>query len=296
MSRSALIALGVAAFAMIVILSNTLYTVDQREQAVVLRLGNPARTINGAGQDDPGLHAKVPFWENVVAFDKQNQALEVDKEEVQAADQERLVVDAFLRYRIVDPLLYFRTLGDDTTAHARLERLVSSALRERLGSVKSGDIISARRDEIMREARDEIAAQAKASRMGVQIIDLRIKRADLPAANQAAVYERMKSQRRQEATSIRAMGEQRSLEIKAAADKDVAITLATAREEAGKMQGEGEAKRAALYAQSFGKDPKFAAFYRTMLAYDKALGAGDTTMVLSPDSAFFKFMKQGPGK
>ena len=148
----------------------------------------------------------------------------------------------------------------------------------------------------MAQARDVVAAKALASRLGVQVIDLRIKRADLPAANQAAVYRRMQSQRQQEAAQLRAVGEQQKRTIMATADKEVAITLATAHEEAETDRDQGDAKRAVLFAQSFGRDPSFAAFYRSMQAYEAALGQGDTTMVLSPDSAFFKYFRQGPGR
>jgi membrane protease subunit HflC len=266
------------------------FVVDQRDSAIVLRFGQFQRLI-----DSPGLGMKLP-WEQVLVFDKRNQTLDADKEEIIAADQERLVVDAFMRYRITDPLQYYRTLGDDSTAHDRLDRMVNSAVREVLGSADSTDIISGRRSELMLQARNEVAAQAKESRLGIQIIDLRIKRADLPPANETAVFQRMKTARQQEAAQIRAVGEQKRRQIMAEADKQVAITLATANETAAKTRGEGDAKRATLFAQSFGRDPSFATFYRSMQAYDAALAQGDTTMVLSPDSAFFKYFEKGPGR
>jgi membrane protease subunit HflC len=266
------------------------FVVEQRERAIVLRFGQFERLVAS-----PGLSFKLP-WEQVIAFDKRNQSLDADKEEIIAADQTRLVVDAFMRYRIIDPLQYYRTLGDDTTAHDRLDRLVNSALREVLGAASSTDIISGRRSELMLQARNEVATQAKASRLGIQIIDLRIKRADLPPANEAAVFQRMKTARQQEAAQIRAVGEQQRREIMATADKTVAITLATANEQSSKTRGEGDAKRATLFAESFGRDASFASFYRSMQAYEASLGQGDTTMVLSPDSDFFKYFRQGPGK
>jgi membrane protease subunit HflC len=279
-----------ALFAVFLVGRTFFFVVDQRESAIVLRFGQFERLI-----DAPGLQFKLP-WEQVVAFDKRNQSLDADKEEVIAADQERLVVDAFMRYRIVDPLQYYRTLGDDATAHDRLDRLVNSALREVLGDATSTDIISGRRSALMAQTRDEVARQAMASRLGIQIIDLRIKRADLPPANEAAVFQRMKTARQQEAAQIRAVGEQQRREIMATADKEVAITLATANEFAAKTRGEGDAKRSALFAQSFGRDANFAAFYRSLQAYETSLGQGDTTMVLSPDSAFFKYFQKGPGR
>ena len=240
---------------------------------------------------------KAPFIETVVQFDKRNQSLDAGQEEVIAADQYRLIVDGFIRYRIDDPLQYYRALGElDTTAHDRLGLIVNSSLRQVLGSASSSDIISGQRSVLMAKARDSVAAQAVQAQLGVSIIDLRIKRAELPDNNRVAVYRRMQTARQQDAAQIRGLGEQQKREIMADADKQVAITLATAHEEAETARGEGDAKRAALFAASFGKDPKFAAFYRSMQAYEASLGQGDTTMVLSPDSEFFKYFKQGAGK
>jgi membrane protease subunit HflC len=278
------------------VLANTFYVVDQRQQAIVLRFGKVSQVVNAAGANDPGLKIKAPFTDDVVLLDKRNQALDAGQEEVIAQDQERLVVDGFIRYRITDPAQYYRTLGDETTAHDRMDRLVNASLREVLGSATSSEIISGKRSALMAKARDEVIAGAAAARMGVQIIDLRIKRADLPDANRTAVYRRMQTARQQEAAQIRAVGEQQKREIMAGADKQVAITLAAAHEEAERTRGEGDSKRAVLFAKSFGKDPSFAAFYRSMQAYEAALGQGDTTMVLSPDSDFFKYFKKGPGR
>ncbi|MFN3523296.1 MAG: protease modulator HflC [Phenylobacterium sp.] len=286
--------LAVLAVGVLIVVANTLFVVEQREQAIVLRLGEPVRVINTFAESSPGLKAKIPFIENVIKLDKRNLALEAEQEEIIAADQERLVVDAFVRYRISDPLQYYRTLRDERTARDRIERLVNSSLRQVLGSATSNDIISGKRGQLMLQAQRDVAARAASSRLGVQIIDVRIKRADLPAANQAAVYRRMKTSREQEAAQIRAIGEQQKREIIAGADKEVAITLATASEEGEKTRGEGDAQRTRIFAQSFGKDPGFAAFYRSMQAYEQSLGQGDTTMVLSPDSAFFKYFERGP--
>lgn len=288
-----LIAWAVAAAALLIVLFNTLYVVDQRKQAVILRLGQPVRTVNAFKENEPGLKIKLPFVENVILLDKRNQAMEADQEEIIAADQERLVVDAFLRYRIADPLQFYRSLGDSRTASARLERLVNSSLRQILGSTSSADIVSGRRAQLMAATRADVASRARAARLGIDVIDVRIKRADLPTANQQAVYGRMRTARQQQAAQIRAVGEQQKREIMAQADKDVAITLATATEEAERVRGEGEAKRAAVFAKSFGRDPSFAEFYRSLQAYDTALGRGDTTMVLSPQSDFFKYFENG---
>ena len=296
MNRRKMIIWGVGAFALLLLLVNTFYVVGQREQALVLRLGEPVRTVNvDRARPDPGLKIKAPFVENVIILDKRNLSLETDEEEIIAQDQERLVVDAFVRYRISDPLQYYRTLRDQQTAADRLERLMNSSLREVLGSAPSNDIISGQRGRLMQQTRDLMARNARQSRLGVQIVDVRIKRADLPTQNQEAVYRRMETARQQEAATIRANGERRKREIIATADRDVAITLATAQQYAGQVQGEGDARRAAIFARSFGQDPSFAAFYRSMQAYENALARGDTTMVISPDSAFFRYYERGAG-
>lgn len=279
----------------LIVLSQTFFVVDQREQAIVLRIGNPARVINQPGSPNAGLKMKIPFLENVVKLDKRNLSLEAQQEEIIASDQERLVVDAFVRYRINDPLQYYRTLRNEQTAHDRIERLVNSSLRQILGTATSSEIVSGRRGQLMRRTLIDVDQRAKSSRLGIQIIDVRIKRADLPQSNQTAVFRRMQTSRKQEAAQIRAGGEQRKREIIASADKEVAITLATATEEAERTRGEGDAQRTRIFADSFGRDAGFASFYRSMQAYEAAFANGETTMVLSPDSDFFKYFEGGPG-
>jgi membrane protease subunit HflC len=296
MTRRQLTIWGAVAVGVLIVLGNTFFTVDQREAAIVLRFGEPVRVIHAPGQGGAGLNVKTPFLERAVIFDRRNLGLEADQEEVIAADQERLVVDAFLRYRISDPLQYYRTLHDDHTAVGRLEPLVNSALRQVLGSATSNDIISGRRAELMAQTRADVARRAAAGRFGIQVIDLRIKRADLPASNQAAVFRRMQTARQQQAAQIRAVGEQKKREIIAGADKEVAITLATATEEAEKTRGQGDAQRTRIFAESFGRNPAFAAFYRSLQAYDEALEGGDTTMVLTPNSGFLRYFGQGPAR
>ncbi|WP_332768394.1 protease modulator HflC [Phenylobacterium sp.] len=293
MNRS-LTVLGAIAFAALITLSQTFFIVDQRKQAVIVRLGEPVRVINAPGSPAPGLKIKVPFAENVVLFEKRNLAIEAAQEEITASDQNRLVVDAFVRYRISNPLLYYRTLRDEQTASDRIERLVNSSLRQVLGSATAPEIISGRRGALMAQTKADVATRARSSRLGIEIIDVRIKRADLPPQIQESVYRRMQTSRQQEAARIRSQGEQEKREIIAGADKEVAITLATARQEAETTRGEGDALRTRLFAQSYGRDPAFAAFYRSMQAYEASLGQGDTTMVLSPDSAFFKYFERGP--
>lgn len=295
MNRRPLVLYAILAFVVIVVLANTLFVVEQRQQAIVLRLGEPVRVIHAPGQSGAGLNVKQPFVEDVIKFDRRNLALEADQEEIIDAEQHRLVVDAFLRYRISDPLQYYTALRDEQTASDRLERLVNSSLRQVLGSTTTSDIISQRREQLMQQTKLDVERRAKASKLGIDVIDLRIKRADLPAENRASVYKRMQTQRQQIAAQYRAEGEQQKREIMAAADKEVAITLAAAQQEGETTRGEGDAQRTRIFAQAFGKDPGFAAFYRSMQAYEAGLGQGDSTMVLSPDSAFFKYFQNGPG-
>jgi modulator of FtsH protease HflC len=294
MSRQRLWTYIILGVAVLVVLANTLFIVDQREQAIVLRFGEPVRVVNPPGRAGAGLNVKAPFLENVVKFDRRIVSLEATQEEVITADQQRLVVDAFVRYRIADPLAFYRTLRDERTAADRLERLVNSSLRQVLGSATQQQIIRERRPQLMLQTRSDVARRAEASRLGVQIIDVRIRRADLPTQNQAFVFNRMRTSRQQEAARIRAVGEQQKREIIASADREVTITLAQAQELGETTRGEGDAQRTRIFAQSFGKDPSFAAFWRSMQAYEASLAQGDTTMVLSPDSAFFKYFERGP--
>jgi len=293
MSRRLLIGLAVA-FGVVVLLANTLFIVDQRQQVVVVNLGEPVRVINPPGAYDPGLKIKAPFTESLVVLDKRNQAIEAEKEDVISADQQRLVVDAFVRYRISDPVQFYRTLRNEDTAADRLKLLINSSLRQVLGAANATDIISKDRSQLMGDALREIRARAARSHLGIEVIDLRIKRADLPAANQEAVYQRMKSNLQQQAAQTRAEGEATRREIVADADKQVTITLAKASEESFTTRGAGDAQSAALYASSFGKDPAFAAFYRSLQAYDASFADGDTTLILSLDSDFMKYFKKGP--
>ena len=294
MMSSRLFAWAAVLITLTVLLLNTLFIVDQREQAIVVAFGEPVRVINPPGRPGAGLNMKLPFMQNVIKFDRRNIALNAEQEEVIGANQERLVVDAFVRYQIIDPLQFYRTLRDERLADDRIERLVSSSLRQVLGTATQEDIISGRRAQLMQQAKLDVDRRAKESRMGIRVIDLRIRHVDLPATNRESVFRRMATSRQQEATRIRAVGEQQKREIIAGADKEVAITLATAREQSGQITGEGDAVRTRIFAQSFGKDPSFAAFFRSMQAYEASLADGGTTLVLSPDSAFFKYFERGP--
>jgi membrane protease subunit HflC len=283
MTRNRLTLLAMIGGGLLLLASQTLYVLDQTQQAVIIQIGKVVRVVNAPGNDDgPGLKAKWPFVESHLVFDKRNQMLEATQEEIIAGNQERLVVDAFIRYRIRDPYRFYTALGDADTANNRLEQRLNAALRQALGTANSEDIISSKRSALMNVIRDNLIRQARSSRLGIEIIDVRIKRADLPAANQTAVYERMRTAREQEATRIRAEGDQKQREI-----------IATATGEAERIRGEGDAERARLFAESFGRDPGFAAFYRSMKAYDASMAQGDATLVLSPDSDFFKYFGRG---
>ncbi|MBL8553579.1 MAG: protease modulator HflC [Phenylobacterium sp.] len=291
-TRSLAILLAVGAF--LVVAWQTLFIVDQREQAIVVSFGSPVRVVHAPRQGGAGLNVKVPFIEQVIKLDRRNIALESDQEEIVTAGQDRLVVDAFIRYRISDPLAFYRTLRDERTANDRIERLVNSSLRQVLGSASTTDIISGRRAQLMQIARADVARRAQLSAMGIEVVDLRIRRVDLPTQNRDRIFRRMVTSRQQVAAQLRAEGEQAKREIIAQADKDVAITLATAREQAGQITGQGDSQRTRIFAQSFGKDPSFAAFFRSMQAYETSLANGETTLVLSPDSAFFRYFERGP--
>ena len=288
------IAFGLVALTLLILLFQTFYVVDQRRQAIIVQFGDPVRVVNEPGRNEAGLHLKIPFIERVITLDRRNIAVEAQQEEIITAGQQRLVVDAFLRYRISDPLRFYQTFRDEATAADRIERLLNSSLRQVLGSATDTDIISGRRGELMQLAKADMARRAQTSNLGIQVIDVRIKRADLPAQNRDNVFRRMSTARQQEAAQLRSQGEQRKREIIAEADKDVTITLATAREEQGQIMGEGDAQRTRILGNSYGRDPSFAAFFRSMQAYERSLADGETTLVLSPDSAFFRYFERGP--
>ncbi|MDO9471683.1 MAG: protease modulator HflC [Caulobacter sp.] len=282
MTNQRLTLLGVIAAVLLIVLSQTIYIVGQTNQALVIRLGEVVRTVNASPDDGPGLKVKVPFLESRLLFDKRNQAIQVNRQEILTANQERLMVDAFVRYRINDPVRFYTGLGDDRVAKDRLNSVINASLRQVLGSASSEDIISGRRAQLTGQVRENLSDRTTRSRLGLQVIDVRIRSADLPEANQEAVFDRMKTARQQEAARIRAEGAQRQREI-----------VATATQEAETIRGEADAERAKIFAGSFGKDPSFAAYYRSLQAYDASLGA-DTTLVLSPDSAFFRYFSKGP--
>jgi modulator of FtsH protease HflC len=285
MSKPRMIFYGIMAALALIVLNETVFVVGQSQQAVIIRVGEVVRTISARTDVAPGLKVKLPFFEHRILFDKRNLNLEVNQREIIAGNQERLMVDAFVRYRISDPVQFYTRLGSEQLASDRLNSVINASLRQVLGTASSEDIISARRGQLMQQMRRDLDRRARASRFGIAVLDVRIRSADLPEANQAAVFERMKTARQQEAARIRATGEQQRREI-----------VATATQEAETIRGQADAERAKIFADSFGRDRSFASFYRSMQAYEASLGQGDATLVLSPDSEFFRYFGQGGGE
>jgi len=264
------------------------YMVNEREQALILRLGEPVDAVNEIEDPDPGLHFKIPFVMDVLIFDKRNLEYDMDPEEIQASDQVRLVVDAFLRYRIVDPLRFYQTVRDERGAQLRLRSIMDDSLRGVIASIPSQDVISGQRAELMERVQVAVETQVATQDLGIEVIDVRILRADLPQQIAERVFQRMRSEREQEAARIRAVGNQEAAEIQADADRQATIIVAEARRDAERLRGEGDARRNAIYAGAYGRDPEFFAFYRSMQAYDLAIQEG-TPVVIPPDSEFFEY-------
>jgi modulator of FtsH protease HflC len=290
MKRSAVIASAVGAGIVLLLLWSMVFTVHQREQAMILQFGQPVAVIK-----DPGLHLKDFPWpfQNVVHFDKRVLNLDAPTQEVIAQDRKRLMVDAFARWRISDPLRYYQSLGSRTVADQRLGALLLSNLRRVLGAQTFAAVLSGERAKLMHDIRDGVNNDARS--FGVAIVDVRIRRADLPQANSEAIYERMKQERVREATEYRSQGEQIKLEIIARADRDATIIRATATRQAEITRGEGDAEKNRIFAGAFGRDPEFFNFYRSMKAYEAAMRTGSTSAVLSPDSEFFRYFQRGAG-
>ena len=294
MPRIVLISLAVILVVAVIIGLSATFTVSERESALVLRLGNPVAVINEPGDEEPGLHFKIPFVDDVLHFDKRNVEFNMAPAEILAADQERLVVDAFLRYRIVNPLRVYQTVRDERGLQQRLSAIMDDSLRGVIASIPSGEVISGQRAAVMNRIRLAVEAQVATQDIGIQVIDVRILRADLPQQITDRVFERMRSERQQEAALIRAQGEERARQIRAEADREAVVILANARAEAERIRGEGDGRRTAIFAEAYGQDPDFFAFYRSMLAYDLAL-RDNTPIVISPDSEFFRSFQNQAG-
>ncbi len=260
----------------------SLFTVKEINQAIVLQFGDPKKIIS-----KPGLQVKIPFIQNVVFIDRRILSLDPAPEEVIASDQKRLIVDAYARFRIVDPLKFYISVGDERVARSRLATIINSRLRGVLGKQSLATLLSEDRSKQMDIIQNDVNTEAK--NFGIEIIDVRIKRADLPQANSEAIYKRMQTEREREAKEFRAKGAEMAVTITSTADKEVTVLLANAKKQSEIMKGEGDGERNRIFAKAFGKDPEFFAFYRAMIAYEKALIGGDTSLILSPDSDFFKF-------
>jgi len=258
------------------------FTVKEINQAIVLQFGDPKRVIA-----EPGLQVKIPFIQNVVFLDRRILSLEPQPEEVIASDQKRLIVDAYARFKIVDPLKFYISVGNEMVARSRLATIINSRLRSVLGKHSLATLLSEDRTKQMAIIQDGVNAEAE--KFGITIIDIRIKRADLPQANSEAIYKRMQTGRERKAKQFRARGAEMAVTITSTADKEVTVLLANAKKQSEIMKGEGDGQRNKIFAEAFGKDPEFFSFYRAMQAYEKALIGGDTSMILSPDSDFFKF-------
>ena len=270
-----IIALGAVAFF-------SIFIVKEINQAIVLQFGDPKRIIS-----TPGINFKIPFIQNVVFLDKRILNLDAPPEEVIASDQKRLIVDAFARFQIVDPLKFYISVGNERVARSRLSTIINSRIRSVLGTQRLQTLLSADRTNQMALIQEGVNNEA--GKFGIKIVDVRIKRADLPPANSAAIYRRMQTEREREAKEFRAKGAEMAITITSTADKEVTVILAEAEKQSQIMKGEGDGQRNKIFADAFGRDPEFFAFYRAMQAYEKALIGGETSLILSPDSEFFKF-------
>ena len=260
----------------------SLFVVKEINQAIVLQFGDPKKVIV-----QPGLQFKIPFIQNVVFLDRRILNLDAPPEEVIASDQKRLIVDAYARFKIVDPLKFYISVGDERVARSRLSTIINSRIRSVLGKQSLANLLSEDRTKQMTLIQDGVNTEAE--NFGIKIIDVRIKRADLPQANSEAIYKRMQTEREREAKEFRAKGAEMAVTITSTADKEVTVLLANSKKQSEIMKGEGDGQRNKIFASAFGKDPEFFAFYRAMQAYEKALIGGDTSLILSPDSDFFKF-------
>jgi membrane protease subunit HflC len=269
--------------------SGSLFTVNQTQQALVLQFGEPKRTIQ-----EPGLAFKLPFIQDVTYYEKRVLSLiPQDAEEVILSDQKRLQVDAYARYQIEDPLLFYQTVRNELGARGRLEAIIDSSVRRALGRETLASILTGQRNDITRSIGEEV--NASVSSLGIKIIDVRLRRADYPAATSQNIFNRMKSEREREAKEFRATGEEEAQKIRADAEKTRTVIISEAQREAQETRGAGDGKAIEIYADSFGQDTDFFAFYRSMEAYRKSMNNNDTSLVLSPDSSFFRFFKDKNG-
>jgi modulator of FtsH protease HflC len=274
----------------------SMFIVHVNEQAIVLTFGSPKQVINQpGGKYGPGLYFRIPLMETVDYFDKRILDLDSPSYEVNALDQKRLWVDSFARYRITDPLLFYQSVRNEAGVRERLKPIIESSLRRVLGVATFQEIVRDKREDLMKRIAKQVNTDGK--EFGVEVVDVRIKRADLPKQNQKNVFERMRAERQREAAEIRAEGTGASNKIKADADRQVTIIKAEAQREAERLKGEGDAERNRIFAEAFNRDPDFFAFYRSMQAYEAGMkgGESETRMLLSPDSEFFRYFNNPNG-
>jgi len=281
--------LAVLVLAALIVGYSSLFTVYQTQQALVLRLGQPLPPVT-----IPGLHVKMPFVDSVVYVDKRILDLESPSQEVIASDQKRLVVDAFARYRISDPLKFYQSVGTVDAANQRLSTMLTSRLRRVLGEVTFIQIVRDEREKLTQSIREQLDHETGA--FGISVVDVRIRRVDLPEQNTQAVYQRMQTERQREAAEFRAQGAQRAQEIRSRADREVTVLVAEATSKSEQIRGEGDATRNQIFADAFNRDKDFFTFYRSMQAYDTGLRQNDTQMLLRPDSNFFRYFGDPLGK
>ena len=267
---------------------NSLFTMDERQQGLVLQFGEPKRVIQSSG-----LHFKLPLIQNVVRYDVRILEYDLPIEEVIAVDKKRMLIDSFTRFKITDPLEFYKTVGTESSVRNRLNSNVISSLRRVVGRVTLEELLSEERSNIMENIKVEVNNEA--SRFGIEVVDVRIRRADLPEANSQAIYERMISERVREAKEFRAKGSEIAQKIRAEADKERTVILAEATKKSEILRGEGESESVNIYANAFQQDPEFYSFYRSMQAYGNVLGEDGTTMILSPDSEFLEFFNNSKG-
>ncbi len=271
------------------VLYNSAFTVNQTQQALVLQLGDPKRTIQ-----EPGLAFKLPFIQDVTYYEKRVLSLiPQDAQEVILSDQKRLMVDAYARYKITDPLLFYQTVRNENGARGRLEAIIDSSVRRALGNETLGSILTGQRNDITRSIGDEVNQSVVS--LGLEIIDVRLRRADYPEATSQNIFNRMKSERTREAKEFRATGEEEAQKIRSAAEKTRTVIISEAQQIAQETRGGGDSEAIRIYADSFGQDAEFFAFYRSMEAYRKSFGEADTSMVLSPNSSFFRYLLDKDG-
>jgi modulator of FtsH protease HflC len=286
MNARILAAVSAAAVVVLIIAWSCVFVVSQIEEALVLQFGRPIRVV-----DDPGLHFKLP-WQDVVDYDRRILDFEPPAEEVIASDQKRLVVDTYVRFRIVNPLQFYQSVGTEQVAWQRVGAIMSATLRGIIGGIVLQDVISQRRAEIMQQVRNQVNDQSKG--FGIDVVDVRIKRADLPEQNSEAIYARMKSERQREAAGYRAEGARQAQQIRADADRQRIEIIADANKQSQILRGQGDGDAIKITADAYGKDEAFFSYYRSLEAYRAALTGQTTTFVLSPDSPFFRYLENGP--